>query len=48
MKKLLAILLSLIMVLSIGAAIAEAEPVQLTLWTFQALHTDLYKEMEAK
>ena len=48
MKKLLAILLSLIMVLSIGAAIAEAEPVQLTLWTFQALHTDLYKNMEEK
>ena len=45
MKKLLAILLSLIMVLSVSAVMAEAEPIQLTLWTFQELHTELYQTM---
>ena len=48
MKKLLAILLTLSLLMGACAALAEAEPIKLTLWTFQALHTDLYKEMEAK
>ena len=45
MKKLLAILLSLALLLGICGAFAEDEPIKLTLWTFQELHTQLYKEM---
>ena len=48
MKKLLAVLLTLTLLMGVCAALAEDEPIKLTLWTFQALHTDLYKEMEAK
>ena len=48
MKKLLAILLTLSLLMGACAALAEDEPIKLTLWTFQALHTDLYKAMEEK
>ena len=50
MKKLLAVLMSLALLLGICgcAAQAEEEPIKLTLWTFQELHTQLYKEMEAR
>ncbi|MBR3108247.1 MAG: extracellular solute-binding protein [Clostridia bacterium] len=47
MKKLLAVLLTLALLMGACAALAE-EPIKLTLWTFQALHTDLYKNMEEK
>ena len=47
MKKLLAIVLALAMLVSLGiTAFADGEePIHLTLWTFQELHTQLYKEM---
>ena len=47
MKKLLAIILVIAMFASLGitTAFAEEEPIHLTLWTFQELHTQLYKEM---
>ena len=48
MKKLLAVLLALMLVAGMCSALAEGEPVKLTLWTFQALHTDLYKAMQEK
>ena len=47
MKKLLAVLLSLALILGMCSAFAEEAPIKLTLWTFQELHTQLYKEMEA-
>ena len=47
MKKLLAVLLALALMLGMCSAVAEEEPIKLTLWTFQELHTQLYKEMEA-
>ena len=46
MKKLLAIVLTLALLVSLGVtAFADDEPIHLTLWTFQELHTQLYKEM---
>ena len=45
MKKLLAVLLTLALMLGMCSALAEDEPIKLTLWTFQELHTQLYKEM---
>ena len=48
MKKLLAVLLAALMVLGMFGALAEEEPIHLTLWTFQELHTQLYKEMLEK
>ena len=45
MKKLLAVLLAALMVFGMFGALAEEEPIHLTLWTFQELHTQLYKEM---
>ena len=48
MKKLLAVLLALMLVAGMCSALAEGEPVKLILWTFQALHTDLYKAMQEK
>ena len=48
MKKLLAVLLALALMLGMCSAIAEEEPIHLTLWTFQELHTQLYKEMETR
>ena len=45
MKKLLAVLLTLALILGMCSALAEDEPIKLTLWTFQELHTQLYKEM---
>ena len=40
MKKILAILLAVAMFASLGiTAFAEEEPIHLTLWTFQELHT---------
>ena len=46
MKKILAILLAVAMLASLGiTAFADEEPIHLTLWTFQELHTQLYKEM---
>ena len=45
MRKLLAVLLSLALLLGMCSAFAEEEPIHLTLWTFQELHTQLYKEM---
>ena len=45
-KKLLAIVLTLALLVSLGVtAFADDEPIHLTLWTFQELHTQLYKEM---
>ena len=45
MKKLLAIVLTLALLVSLGVtAFADDEPIHLTLWTFQELHTQLYKE----
>ena len=40
MKKLIALLLTVMMVAGLSAALAE-EPIKLTLWTFQELHTEL-------
>ena len=48
MKKLLAILLAATMLIGMCGAFAEEEPIHLTLWTFQELHTQLYKEMLEK
>ena len=49
MKKILAILLAVAMLASLGiTAFAEEEPIHLTLWTFQELHTQLYKVMLEK
>ena len=47
MKKLLAVLLAIALIATLGitTAFAEEEPIHLTLWTFQELHTQLYKEM---
>ena len=45
MKKLLAILLTLALLTGICSAFADEEPIKLTLWTFQELHTQLYKDM---
>ena len=47
MKKLVALLLTVAMVLGMTAAFAD-EPIKLTFWTFQELHTELYKTMEDK
>ena len=45
-KKLLAIVLAVALLASLGiTAFADDEPIHLTLWTFQELHTQLYKEM---
>ena len=41
MKKLLAILLAATMLIGMCGAFAEEEPIHLTLWTFQELHTQL-------
>lgn len=46
-KKLLAVILALIMVLGCVTVLAE-EPVKLTLWTFQELHLQLYKDQLEK
>ena len=46
-KKLLAVILALIMVLGCASVLAE-EPVKLTLWTFQELHLQLYKDQLEK
>ena len=46
-KKLLAVILALIMVLGCVSAVAE-ETVKLTLWTFQELHLQLYKDQLEK
>ena len=48
MKRVLAVLLVLAMCIGFAAttAAAEAEPVKLTFWTFQELHTDFMKAME--
>ena len=51
MKKLLALLLTACMLTAAAVpamAEAEEEPIHLTLWTFQELHTQLYKEMLEK
>ena len=46
MRKLLALLLSLMLMMSVVSALAEGgEPIKLTLWTFQELHTELYQVM---
>lgn len=47
MKKLLALVLCALFLLSIPAAMAEAEPTVLTAWTFNALHEDIYEAAEA-
>ena len=41
MKKWMALLLTVVMVFGLAAAVAEDEPIKLTLWTFQELHTEL-------
>lgn len=46
-KKLLAMLLALVMIIGCVSAMAE-EPVKLTLWTFQELHLQLYKDQLEK
>ena len=46
-KKLLAVILALIMILGCVSVVAE-ETVKLTLWTFQELHLQLYKDMLEK
>lgn len=43
MKKVLALLLSVLFVLGCCSAMAEAEPIKLTFWTFQELHTQFMK-----
>ena len=48
MKKLLAVLLALMLLMGMCSALAEDEPIKLTLWTFQELHTQLYKKMLEK
>ena len=48
MKKLLALFLTVTMVFGLAAALAEDAPVKMTLWTFQELHTELYKTMMEK
>ncbi len=45
MKKMLVILLAALMLVLSVTAYADEEPIHLTLWTFQALHLDLYKAM---
>ena len=49
MKKLVALLLAAMMLLGmVSFASAEDEPIKLTFWTFQALHTNLYEAMLEK
>ena len=48
MKKLLAILLAATMLIGMCGAFAEEEPIHLTLWTFQELHLQLYKDQLEK
>ena len=48
MKKLLALVLTLAMVLGCGAlsaASAEGGPTEIEFWTFQTLHVEFYEEM---
>ena len=42
MKKLLALLLAAMLLLGMCGAMAEEEPIHLTLWNLQELHTQLY------
>lgn len=48
MRKILALLMALVMCVGFTASVAkaEAEPVTLTFWTFQELHTSFLKAME--
>lgn len=48
MKKCLAMILTLALCLSAVSFAWAAEPVKLTLWTFQELHTQFFKEMLAQ
>lgn len=45
MKKMLVILLAALVLMLCVTAYADDEPIHLTLWTFQELHLDLYREM---
>ena len=45
MKKLVALVLAMLLAIGAFTAVAEAEPVKLTFWTFQELHTEFMQAM---
>ncbi|MBO2517527.1 MAG: arabinose-binding protein, partial [Clostridiales bacterium] len=45
MKKLVAVLLAAMMLIGMMSFASAEEPIKLTLWTFQELHTELYQVM---
>ena len=45
MKKVLALLLAMTLVIGCGAAFADAEPTEIEFWTFQDLHIAFYEAM---